>query len=175
MTRAQRARVSLAAHDLVDAAVSGMPSVWRNRVAKEERASSEALSENLDEAITAVEVPRRQPGWWTLAGILQVLFFTATVLGLGWLIFQIIAMLGVGFEPGLFLWIVPVVLFVGGVIGSFVVSAWASRARRAGAVEAADSITERLQAAVRSTAESAFLEPITAVVDDHRRIHDGLR
>lgn len=175
VTRAQRARVSLAAHDLVDSAVSGMPSVWRNRVAKEERASSEALSENLDQAITAVEVPRRQPGWWTMAGILQVLFFAATVIGLGWLVIQIIAMIGVGFEPGPFLWIVPVVLFVGGVIGSFVVSSWASGARKKGAVEAADSITERLQAAVRSTAESAFLEPITAVVDDHRRIHDGLR
>lgn len=174
VTRAQRARVSLAAHDLVDSAVSGMPAVWRNRVAKEERASAEALSENLDQAITAVEIPRRRPGWWTMAGILQVLFFAATIVGLGWLVVQTLAMVGAGFAPGPLLWTVPVVLSVGGVIGSVVVSAWASGARRRGAVEAAEDITERLQGAVRSTAESAFLEPITAVVDDHRRIHDGL-
>ncbi|GAA4506222.1 GTPase [Brevibacterium yomogidense] len=175
VTRAQRARVSLAAHDLVDSAVSGMPSVWRNRVAKEERASAEALSENLDRAITAVDVPRPQPGWWTLAGILQVLFFVATCLGLTWLVVQILAIVGVGFDPNPVLWIAPAVLLIGGVIGSFVVSAWASSKRQKGAVDAAGTITERLHEAVRSTAESAFLDPITAVVEEHRRIHDGLR
>lgn len=175
VTRAQSARVSLAAHDLVDSAVSGMPSVWRNRVAKEERASAEALSENLDRAITAVDVPRPQPGWWTLAGILQVLFFVATCLGLTWLVVQILAIVGVGFDPNIVLWIAPAVLLIGGVIGSFVVSGWASNKRQRGAVEASDTITARLQEAVRSTAESAFLDPITAVVEEHRRIHDGLR
>lgn len=175
VTRAQRARVSLAAHDLVDTAVSGMPSVWRNRVAKEERASADALSENLDRAITAVDVPRSQPGWWTLAGILQVLFFAATCLGLTWLLVQILAIVGVGFDPKPALWIAPVVLLIGGVVGSFVVSAWATNKRQKGAVDAADAISGRLHEAVRSTAESAFLEPITAVVEEHRRIHDGLR
>lgn len=174
VTPAQRARVSLAAHELVDSAVSGMPSVWRNRVAREERSSAEALAENLDEAITAVPVPRTQPGWWTAAGILQILFFLATCLGLVWLILQILAILGIGFEAGPLLWGVPVLLLVGGVVGSFLVSSWASRKRHEGARQASDDITERLLAAIRSTAESSFLEPITAVVDEHRRIHDGL-
>ena len=174
VTPAQRARVSLAAHELVDTAVSGMPAVWRNRVAREERTSAEALAENLDEAITAVEVPRTQPGWWTAAGILQILFFLATCLGLVWLVLQILAILGLGFGAGPLLWAVPVLLLVGGVVGSFIVSSWASRKRQEGAREAAADIRERLQSAIRSTAESSFLEPITAVVDEHRRIHDGL-
>jgi GTPase Era involved in 16S rRNA processing len=174
VTPAQRARVSLAAHDLVDTAVSGMPAVWRNRVAREERTSAEALAENLDEAITAVEVPRTQPGWWTAAGILQMLFLIATCLGLVWLVLQILAILGLGFEAGPLLWAAPAILLVGGVVGSFIVSSWASRKRQEGAREASADITQRLQSAIRSTAESSFLEPITAVVDEHRRIHDGL-
>lgn len=175
VTPAQRARVSLAAHELVDSAVSGMPSVWRNRVAREERDSAEALAENLDEAITAVDVPRTQPGWWTAAGILQTLFFVATCLGLLWLVAQIFAAVGALFTPGPMLWAAPAILLVGGVVGSFLVSSWAANKRRAGAAEAADDIRERLQAAVRATAESSFLDPITAVVDEHRQIFDGLR
>ena len=83
-SRTQSARVNLAAHELVVDAVSTLPMAWQADVAKAEKQSTAELTHTLDEAVTAVRIERRKPGWWTLAGVLQNLFFLATVIGALW-------------------------------------------------------------------------------------------
>ncbi|WP_029088831.1 GTPase [Brevibacterium album] len=175
VTGAQSARVSLAAHELVESAVAGLPAVWRGRVAKQERASAEVLSSTLDSALTAVPIERERPGWWSTARFLQMLFFVCTVAGLLWGAAQLLMVLLTDFDVHILLWIAPLALLLGGVLGSWLTSSWAARARVRGADSAAEDVGARLRAAVLSAAQGEFLGPITAVLADHRRIHDALR
>ncbi|WP_291794548.1 GTPase [Brevibacterium sp.] len=175
VTGAQSARVSLAAHELVEDAVAGLPAVWRGRIAKQERSSAEVLSSALDDALTAVPLERERPGWWSTARFFQILFFVCTVAGLLWVLVQGALVAFTDLEAHVLLWMVPAVLLVGGALGSWLTSAWAARARVRGAEAAASAVDERLRSAVLSAARGSFLSPITAVLDRHRRLWDAVR
>ena len=131
----------------------------------------------IDEAVTAVRIERRKPGWWTLAGVLQNLFFLATVIGALWLVIQLVLLLtGVDVTAGsTLLWIIPGALLLIGITGSVITSLAAASARRKGAKEAADDVAERLTQAVHSAAASSYLAPITGVLREHREVYDSLR
>ncbi|MCT1691695.1 YfjP family GTPase [Brevibacterium sp. p3-SID960] len=176
-TRTQSARVNLAAHELVVDAVSTLPMAWQADVAKAEKQSTAELTHTLDEAVTAVRIERRKPGWWTLAGVLQNLFFLATVIGALWLVIQLVLLLtGVDVTAGsTLLWIIPGALLLIGITGSVITSIVAASARRRGAKDAADDVAERLTQAVHSAAASSYLAPITGVLREHREVYDCLR
>lgn len=173
-TKSQSARVSLAAHNVVAEAASGLPRSWRQLVLAEEQTSAARLSRTLDEAVTAVDIEPRTPGWWTTAKVLQILFFALTVIGvLGFLVPVLMTVLGTG--AGLWHWLIPAVLVLIGAVGSLVTSSWAAGARRRGAKQAADDADAALRDAVRSAAESSYLDPIVAVLTRHRDLLAGLR
>lgn len=176
-TRTQSARVNLAAHELVVDAVSTLPTAWQADVAQAEKQSTAELTHTLDEAVTAVRIQRRTPGWWTLAGVLQNLFFLATVIGALWLLVQLVVLLlaGVDVTSGSrLLWIIPVALLLIGITGSVITCLAAASARRKGAKEAADEVAEQLTQAVHSAAASSYLAPITGVLREHREVYDSL-
>jgi hypothetical protein len=168
--------VNLAAHELVSEAVRSLPLQWQHDVARAEKQSTAALTHTLDSAVTAVEIERRKPSWWNVAGFFQVLFFLATVVGALWLILQLVLVFsGVLTGGGAWLWTTPAVLLVGGIVGSAVTSALAGSARGRGAREAGAEVDERLRDAVQQAAAGSYLEPITAILREHRSVYDGLR
>nr|WP_272902316.1 GTPase [Brevibacterium daeguense] len=175
-TRTQSARVNLAAHELVSEAVRALPLQWQHDVARAEKQSTAELTHTLDRAVTAVEIERRKPSWWNVAGFFQVLFFLATVVGALWLLLQLVLVFsGVLIGGSALLWTIPAVLLVGGIVGSAITSAVAASARARGAREAGAEVDERLRDAVQQAAAGSYLEPITAILREHRSVYDGLR
>lgn len=176
-TRTQSARVNLAAHELVAEAVRSLPLQWRHAVSHAEKQSTAELTYTLDSAVTAVDIERRSPGWWNVAGFFQILFFVATVVGGLWLVVQGLLALFAGLvvDASPWLWIVPGALLVVGIVGSIITSVTAASARARGAQEAGDEVEARLREAVGQAAAGSYLEPITAILSEHKAVYDGLR
>ncbi|MCF2588328.1 GTPase [Brevibacterium sp. UCMA 11752] len=173
-SRAQSSQVRLMAHELIAESVSTMPRPWQSAVAEAEKASTAELSETLDSAVTAVDIKPQTPGWWSLARFLQIIFFIATILGLlGVIATAILAIVVPGALPG-WSWIVSIGLLVVGIIGSVVTSVIAKSARNKGANEAASDVDRKLREAVGSVAQSSYLEPVNAVIGEHRRAYETL-
>ncbi|WP_432791553.1 GTPase [Brevibacterium sp. K11IcPPYGO002] len=173
-TRAQSSHVRLMAHELIAESVSTMPQAWQNEAAAAEKKSTDELSQNLDSAVTAVEITRQSPGWWSLAHTLQIIFFVASLIGLlGIIVSALVAAIGSGALPA-WCWIVSCGLFVIGCIGSFVTSLMAKSARARGAEEAAAEVDGRLRDAVGGVAQSSYLNPVKTVIGEHRRAYEML-
>ncbi|MBM6589956.1 GTPase [Brevibacterium sp. RIT 803] len=173
-SRAQSSQVRLMAHELIAESVSTMPRPWQSAVAEAEKASTAELSDTLDSAVTAVDIKPQTPGWWSLAKFLQIIFFIATILGLlGVIATAILAIVMPGVLPG-WSWIVSIGLLVVGIIGSVVTSVIAKSARNKGANEAASDVDRKLREAVGSVAQSSYLEPVNAVIGEHRRAYETL-
>ena len=173
-TKAQSSHVRLMAHELIAESVSTMPQAWQNEAAEAEKKSTDELSENLDSAVTAVEITRQSPGWWSLAHTLQIVFFVASIVGLlGIIASALVAVIGSGALPA-WCWIVSMGLFLIGVIGSFVTSLMAKSARAKGAKEAAAEVDGRLRDAVGRVAQSSYLNPVKSVIGEHRQAYEML-
>lgn len=173
-SKAQSSQVRLMAHELIAESVSDMPRPWQSAAAEAEKESTTELSETLDSAVTAVDIQRQTPGWWSLAHILQTIFFVATVLGLlGIIVTAVLAVAIPGALPA-WTWIVSIGLLVVGVIGSVVTSTIAKSARTRGAGEAADEVDRSLRDAVGRVAQSSYLQPVNAVIAEHRRAYETL-
>ena len=173
-SKAQSSQVRLMAHELIAESVSPMPRPWQSAAAEAEKESTTELSETLDSAVTAVDIQRQTPGWWSLANVLQIIFFVATILGLlGIIATAVLAIALPGALPA-WTWIVSIGLLVVGVIGSVVTSAIAKSARMRGAREAADEVDRSLRDAVGRVAQSSYLKPVNAVISEHRRAYETL-
>ena len=99
-TKAQSSHVRLMAHELITESVSTMPRAWQNEAAEAEKRSTAELSETLDSAVTAVDITRQTPGWWSLANAAQIVFFVATIIGvIGIIASALIAAIGSGALP----------------------------------------------------------------------------
>src|SRR5699024_3094746 len=134
-TKAQSSHVRLMAHELITESVSTMPRARQNEAAEAEKRSTAELSETLESAVTAVDITRQSPGWWSLANAAQIVFFVATNIGvIGIIASALIAAIGSAALPA-WCWIVSIGLFVIGVIGSLVTSLMARSARSRGANE----------------------------------------
>lgn len=173
-SKAQSSQVRLMAHELITESVSSMPRAWQADAAEAEKTSTAELSDTLDSAVTAVDIKRHTPGWWSLANVLQIVFFIATILGaLGIIISAVVAAVGSGTLPG-WCWAVSIGLFVIGVIGSIITSVMAKSARNRGADEAASEVDRRLREAVGRVAQSSYLQPVKSVIGEHRKTYELL-
>ncbi|WP_209325117.1 GTPase [Brevibacterium renqingii] len=173
-TKAQSSHVRLMAHELITESVSTMPRAWQNEAAEAEKRSTDELSETLDSAVTAVDIKRQVPGWWSLANVFQMIFFAATIIGvIGVIASALVAAIGSGTLP-VWCWIVSIGLLVIGLIGSLVTSLMAKSARSRGAKEAAAEVDGRLRDAVGRVARSSYLDPVKVVIGEHRRAYEML-
>ena len=173
-SKAQSSQVRLMAHELITESVSSMPRPWQTAAAEAEKASTTELSETLDSAVTAVDIKPQTPGWWSLAKVLQIIFFVATILGLlGVIATAVLAFVLPELLPG-WAWIVSIGLLVVGIIGSVVTSMIAKSSRSKGASEAANAVDRSLRDAVGRVAQSSYLRPVNAVIDEHRRAYESL-
>lgn len=173
-SKAQSSQVRLMAHELITESVSTMPRAWQSEAAEAEKTSTAELSDTLDSAVTAVDIKRHTPGWWSLANVAQIVFFIATILGaLGIIVSALVAAIGSGTLPG-WCWAVSIGLLVVGIIGSVVTSVMAKSARHKGAQEAAAEVDRSLRDAVGRVAQSSYLQPVKTVIGEHRKAHELL-
>lgn len=173
-TKAQNSHVRLMAHELISESVSTMPQAWQNEAAEAEKTSTAELSENLDSAVTAVDITRQSPGWWSVANALQIIFFAATIIGvIGLIVSALVAAVGSGSLPT-WCWILSAGVLVIGLIGSLITSLMSKSARSRGAKEAAAEVDGKLRDAVGRVAQSSYLDPVKHVIGEHRRAYEML-
>ncbi|GAA1618717.1 MULTISPECIES: GTPase [Brevibacterium] len=173
-SKTQSSQVRLMAHDLITESVSTLPRPWQTAAAEAEKQSTNQLADTLDSAVTAVDIERRTPGWWSFAGFLQIVFFVATVIGLlGLIVVAALTFAVPGALPG-WTWAVVIGLLVVGILGSVITSVIARNARNKGADEAAEAVDRDLRTAVAQAAQSSYLQPVNAVIAEHRDAYERL-
>jgi GTP-binding protein EngB required for normal cell division len=173
-TKAQNSHVRLMAHELISESVATMPQAWQNDAAEAEKTSTAELSDHLDSAVTAVDITRQNPGWWSLANALQIIFFVATIVGvIGVIVSALVAALGSGSLPT-WCWILSIGILVIGLIGSLITSLMSKSARSRGAKDAAAEVDGKLRDAVGRVAQSSYLDPVKRVIGEHRRAFEML-
>jgi ABC-type multidrug transport system fused ATPase/permease subunit len=109
-----------------------------------------------------------------MAHALQIIFFVLTILGfLGIIVSALVALIGSGALPT-WCWVVSIVVFLIGVVGSFITTLVAKSARRKGANEAASEVDGKLRDAVGRVAQSSYLDPVKHVIGEHREAYEKL-
>jgi GTP-binding protein EngB required for normal cell division len=173
----QRARVDLATRRIADRAGAGLPQRWADAVRAAAQPPAGDLTDALDQAVVRTDLGLRRPIVWRLLGALQTLLLLAAVVGLGWLV----ALAALGWlklpQPDTPYWgpmPVPTLMLVGGlVVGALLgalVRLWAGvGARRRGA-----RVRSRLHDAVAEVAHQRVLDPVAAVLADHRAAREAL-
>ncbi len=177
-TPAARAAVALATRNLAARASEGLPVAWADAVDASVVPPGGSLTDALDRAVVGTPLRDRNPLWWKLVGILQVVLAVAAVAGLlwyvvlwamGWLQFPRpeVPLVG-GVVP------VPFLMIVGGLVGGMVLAALARALAGIGAKRRAARVRGRLHDAVAGVADEEILAPVTAVLERHRRTRAGL-
>lgn len=176
---AARAAVDLATRRLADRAGADLPTPWAEAVDRAATPPGTGLGDALDQAVVGTSLFARSPLWWRVVGGLQVLLAAAAVVGLLWLAFYVV--LGflqldvvVGEPPTVGVLPIPVLLFVGGLLGGLllaVVSRWLAGigARRRGAV-----MDRRLRASIEVVAQERIVQPVERVLGRHAATREAL-
>jgi GTP-binding protein EngB required for normal cell division len=163
-TSAQRARVELAVRELTRASAEGLPGPWSSSVHSAAVATSDELSEAIDEAVAAVDLTSPSPGWWRLWAVLQTLLVVASAVGLVW---WMLTFLGVPSAriSGTSL---ALLLFLDGLGLSAVLALVGRWLAVAGAGRRRARLDTALQDAVGAVAVERVVAPIASVLIDHR-------
>jgi predicted GTPase len=174
-TPAARAAVALANRQLVDRASAGLPLPWADAV--ERAATSEDLSDALDQAVVRTSLRARNPIWWRVAGLLQLLFAIAAIAGLLWLlVLMVLGWLQLPVpEPaqvGPLPW--PFVLLVGGLVAGLLLALLARVLAGIGARRRSAVMEDRLHDSIGAVADERILEPIVAVLRRHAETREHL-
>lgn len=173
---AARSAVQLATRQVGESAAEGLPAPWAEAVAQAAAPEESHLADALDQAVMATPLRARDPWWWSVVGILQLVFVLAAVAGLLWLAtIAVMGWLQAPIETPLWGPVpVPVALLVGGLLVGVVLGALVRVLARTGAQRRRRLIEGRLHAAVAEVAEKHVGAPVREVLDQHRRTRELL-
>lgn len=167
-TKAQQARVSRASREVVEQATEQLPQQWKDAASDAGHAGSDQLGDTIDSAVTGVTISPVKPAWWQSVRLVQWILLIITVLGVVWLVADLITgSLG----P---VW-APIVTTAGGIVLSIILCVIARGARRSGADRRAAEVGTDLRAAVDKAAGSNFLGPVAEVLDEHDDAYRALQ
>lgn len=181
-TPASRSAVDLATRRLGDKAAEGLPPRWADAVHDAATPPGDDLTDALDQSVLKTSLRARSPEWWSLFGVLQMLFAVCTIVGLLWLVaiaavgwLQLPALPMVDVGP----FALPFLLFGGGLVLGLLLAALARPLAKAGARRRGKRIRKRLRASVRGAADEVIVTPVTAVLNRHAAtrtyLEDALR
>jgi GTP-binding protein EngB required for normal cell division len=164
-TSAQQARVDSAVRAEINRAAEDLTGPWHTAVAAAGRASEDDLSDALDRAVGAVELPvREQPRWWKAVSRLQWTLLGTAVLGglwlvllaaLGWLQIEVDSPDVVGLP-------LPTLLLLGGLLFGLLTAGAGRRAARVGARRRGAQAERALRTAVHGVAARLIVDPMSA-------------
>lgn len=168
-TPASRAGVDLASRELVHSAAAGLPGPWTDAV-HDAAIPDATLYDELDRAVMGVPLRGRDPGWWTVASILQWFFAIVAVLGLVWL--AALAVLSFGQihldAPTLGILPIPLLMLVVGLIGGLALAALSRWLAQRGAARRVASLAATLREEIGKVSAAQITEPVAVVLHDHR-------
>ncbi len=150
--------VEQAVRTVVERAAVGLPRPWAQAVREAAVRGAQGLPEALDELVTdTVTPPRRppRPGWWPAAVLAQMAMTLLQVVGMLWLLGQIVGFMAPDFG-------VPALLMLTGVVGGPAVE-WSCRlAARGPARRYGLDAERRLREAAAGCGRARVLDPVAA-------------
>jgi hypothetical protein len=169
-TPAQRERVELAVREVTEASAKGLPDAWARSVHDATVASSDELSEAIDEAVDAVDVSLEPPAWWRALAVLQTVLIGVSVVGLVW---WLLTFAGAP-NPRLVSVSVPLLLLLDGIGLSAVVALGGRWLALMGAQRRRARVASQLRTSISAVAIERVVAPIAAVLIDHRSTRQAL-
>nr|WP_245767008.1 YfjP family GTPase [Streptomyces colonosanans] len=163
-----RQRVEQAVRTVADRAAGGLPAPWAQAVREAAVRGAQELPEALDElAVRAATPPERppRPGWWPASVLAQASMTFFQVIGVLWLLGQV-----VGFMPANLG--VPMLLMAVGVIGGPAIE-WSCRmAARAPARRYGLEAERRLREAAAGCGRARVLDPVAAELLRYQEVRE---
>jgi GTP-binding protein EngB required for normal cell division len=173
---AARSGVQLATRRVGEEAGEGLPGRWREAVAQAATPRDTALADALDQAVMGTPLRARNPIWWPVLGVLQLLLALCAVAGLLWL--AVLAVLGWAQLPvEAPLWgpvPIPLLLLVGGLGLGLLLGALARVLAGVGSRRRRALVEGRLDKAVGAVAQEHVRAPVEAVLARHRQTRSQL-
>lgn len=174
---AARAAVDLATRHLGDDAGDGLPPRWADAVAEAAAPGDADLLDALDQSVVHTSLRTRDPLWWSIVGILQMVFLALAVIGLAWLVVLAVLewlQLPTIESPRVGPFAVPFVFLVGGLVLGPVLALLSRGPARLGARRRARVVEKRLRSAVAGVAEERIVGPVNAVLERHAATREAL-
>lgn len=176
-TPTARATVDLATDELRRRAGSGLPMRWTRAVAAATEPGDEDLADALDQAVMGTSLEARNPFWWMVFGIIQVVLGIVAVLGLVWL--AVLAVLGwlqlpdidtPSFGP----FALPLLMLVGGLATGLLLAVLARPLASVGSRRRGRLIAERMRESISGVAMTHIVQPVRAVLARHALTRESL-
>lgn len=176
-TPAARAAVALATRELGQQEGQGLPARWADAVADAATPAGPELGDALDTAVLRTPLRDSKPVWWSVFGLLQLVFAALVVAGLGWLVALVAMALLRPAAPsssgfGMLPW--ALLMFLGGLLLGVGLAALARPFARVGARRRREVIALRLREAVAAVAQEHIVAPVRRVLDRHRATREAL-
>ena len=177
-TPAARAAVEMATRAVGDQAGSGLPVRWADAVSDAANPRGELMADRLDQAVVRTSLRARDPFWWTVLGLLQILLAVTAVAGFVWL--AVLFVLGWLQMEALFetpTWgplPVPALMFLGGLLAGVLLAALARFLAAIGGRRRARTMDRRLRESIETVATETVVDPVRAILDRHRRTRELL-
>lgn len=176
-TKVQRAGADSAVRDLAQEASRGLEEPWVASVRSASLARGADLAETLDQAVTETDLQvSRRPGWWPLMYVLQWLFLVVALVGLGWVLVQVVGSV-VGDAPDVpaFGFVtLPVLLLVCGTLVGIVLAEVSLVLVRSSARRRAQHVREVLRTVVGRVAQDEVVRPVREELERYETCRAGL-
>lgn len=136
------------------------------------------MADRLDQAVVRTSLRARDPFWWTVLGLLQILLAVTAVAGFVWL--AVLFVLGWLQMEALFetpTWgplPVPALMFLGGLLAGVLLAALARFLAAIGGRRRARTMDRRLRESIETVATETVVDPVRAILDRHRRTRELL-
>lgn len=176
-------RADLAVRDYAEDVASGMLAPWPAEVRRASMSERDELLDDLRRSVGRAAIgAAKRPLWWHLFAFLQRAAAVAALVGLGWLI--VVAVLGGFFRfdtdpllpatPAADWMPLPSSLLIGGVLVGLVLSWLKNIPLGVAAARRGRAARKQVERQVDGLAESRVVEPVAALLAEHRRIDELL-
>lgn len=177
-TPAARAAVDMATRSVGDTAGAGLPVRWADAVADAASPPGDLMADRLDQAVVGTSLRARDPFWWGLLGLVQVLLAATALGGFAWLgvlfVLGWLQMDSVVETPTWGIVPIPVLMLVGGLLAGVVLAGLARFLASVGGRRRARTMERRLRDSIDVVATETVVDPVRAVLDRHRRTRELL-
>lgn len=175
-TPAARAGVEMATRELASETAAGLPSRWEYAVNDAADPDESSLSDALDQAVMSTPLRARDPLWWGVGHLLQLVCALTVIAGAVWL--TTLAVLGwLQIDAGVPQWgpvPIPLALLGGGILAGLLLALLARLIARAGARRRRAVVEARMDKAIAAVAKEHVRDPVSAVLKRHKQTRQQL-